>query len=115
MRTNRLLSIFIVILVILVACQKEEPLPTPVPTIAVPTPVPTETPIATDLGTETAVDTPVRVQIDPVDIDWAPQVLYSSPAPGEEVLLDGAITIRFDQPMNQQAVEAAFSVIVANA
>ncbi|MBP6469739.1 MAG: Ig-like domain-containing protein [Chloroflexi bacterium] len=43
-------------------------------------------------------------------IGWPPQVVYSSPAPGETVLLDGAMTIRFDQPMDQTAVEAAFSI-----
>jgi hypothetical protein len=79
-----------------------------------PTPIPTETPIATESGVETAVSTPAPIQIDPADIDWAPQVLYSSPVPGEEVLLDGAITVRFDQPMNQQAVEDAFAVMPAN-
>ncbi|MCB8949807.1 MAG: Ig-like domain-containing protein [Ardenticatenaceae bacterium] len=110
MRKNRLISIFVIMLLIVVACREEEPLPTAVPTVTMPTPIPTETPIATESGTETAVATPVPVQIDPADIDWAPQVIYSSPAPGEEVLLNGAITIRFDQPMNQQAVEAAFSI-----
>ncbi len=109
MRKNRLLLLLILLLAIVVACREEEPLPTAVPPIALPTSTPTATPFTTDLGTETAVATPVPVQIDPEDIDWAPQVLYSSPAPGEDVLLDGAITIRFDQPMNQQAVEAARS------
>ncbi|WP_420645216.1 Ig-like domain-containing protein [Candidatus Leptofilum sp.] len=110
MRKNRLISIFVIVLLILVACREEEPLPTAVPTVTLPTPIPTATPIATDSGTETAVAPPAPVQIDPDEIDWAPQVIYSSPAPGEEVLLNGAITIRFDQPMDQRAVEAAFSV-----
>ncbi|WP_420631052.1 Ig-like domain-containing protein [Candidatus Leptofilum sp.] len=110
MRKNRLLSIFVIVLLIVVACREEEPLPTAVPTVTIPTPIPTSTPIATDSGTETAVAPPAPIQIDSADIDWPPQVIYSSPAPGEEVLLNGAITIRFDQPMNQQAVEAAFSV-----
>ena len=110
MRKNRLFSILVIVLIILVACQEEEPLPTAVPTIIVPTLEPTGTPRATESGTETAVDTPARIQIDPADIDWSPQMIYSSPAPGEDVLLDGAITIRFDQPMNQEAVEAAFTI-----
>ena len=110
MRKNRLLAAFLLIFVILVACREEEPLPTAVPTIIVPTPIPTETPIATESGIETAVATPAPIQIDPEAIDWSPQVIYSSPAPGEEVLLDGAITIRFDQPMNQDSVEAAFDI-----
>ncbi len=110
MRKNRLLFLFILLLAIVAACREEEPLPTAVPAITLPTATPTATPFTTDLGTETAVSTPVPVQVNPEDIDWPPQVLYSSPAPGEDVLLDGAITIRFDQPMNQRAVEAAFSV-----
>ncbi len=114
MRKNRPFAIFVIVIAILVACRKEEPLPTPVPTVTMPTAIPTETPIATESGTETAVATPAPIQIDPADIDWAPQVLYSSPAPGEEVLLDGAITVRFDQPMNQQAVESAFAVASAD-
>ena len=110
MRKNRLFSFFVIVLAILVACREEEPLPTAVPTIVVPTLAPTGTPIATESGIETAVATPAPIQIDPEDIDWAPQVIYSSPAPGEDVLLDGAITIRFDQPMNQTAVESAFTI-----
>ncbi|MFZ1398404.1 MAG: Ig-like domain-containing protein, partial [Candidatus Promineifilaceae bacterium] len=110
MRKNRLFSIFVILLLIVVACREEEPLPTAVPTVTLPTPIPTSTPIATESGTETAVTDTAPIQIDPADIDWAPQVIYSSPAPGEEVLLNGAITIRFDQPMDQRAVEAAFSV-----
>ena len=110
MRKNRLFSIFVILLLIVVACREEEPLPTAVPTVTLPTPIPTSTPIATESGTETAVVNTAPIQIDPADIDWAPQVIYSSPAPGEEVLLNGAITIRFDQPMDQRSVEDAFSV-----
>ncbi|MBK8935493.1 MAG: Ig-like domain-containing protein [Chloroflexi bacterium] len=79
----------------LTACRQEER-PFPAVTIS-PTPLPaTPTP---ELPTPTAEA-----------IDWPPQVVYSSPAPGEAVLLDGAMTIRFDQPMDQTAVEAAFSI-----
>jgi uncharacterized protein YfaS (alpha-2-macroglobulin family) len=76
-------------LFIISACRKEEPLPTPLPTAIVPDTSPV---------------------INPEDIDWPPQVIYSSPAPGEETTLDGAITIRFDQPMDQASVEAAFEL-----
>jgi alpha-2-macroglobulin len=54
-------------------------------------------------------------RIDPDLIDWAPQVIYASPLPGEEALLDGAITIRFDQPMNQASVERAFQIQASGA
>jgi hypothetical protein len=49
-------------------------------------------------------------RINPEDIDWAPQVVASSPSPGEEALLDGAITILFDQPMDEDSVEEAFTI-----
>lgn len=55
----------------------------------------------------TAVPVPA---VDPADIDWPPQLVYSSPQPGEPVRLDGAITLRFDQPMDQASVEAAFTI-----
>ncbi|MGB1249703.1 MAG: Ig-like domain-containing protein, partial [Candidatus Promineifilaceae bacterium] len=44
------------------------------------------------------------------EADWEPQVVSSSPALGEEVTLNGAITIRFDQAMDQASVEEAFSI-----
>ena len=113
MRKNRLLSLFILVLIIVVACREEEPLPTAVPPLALPTATPTATPFTTDSGTETAVATPAPIQINLEDIDWPPQLLYSSPAPGENVLLNGAITLRFDQPMNQRSVENAFTITSA--
>ena len=39
-----------------------------------------------------------------------PQVVDTVPLPGEELALDGAVTLYFDLPMNQASVEAAFSV-----
>ncbi|NDJ75176.1 MAG: SH3 domain-containing protein, partial [Chloroflexi bacterium] len=39
-----------------------------------------------------------------------PQVFETAPYPGEELLLDGAVTFYFDQPMNQATVAEAFSV-----
>jgi uncharacterized protein YfaS (alpha-2-macroglobulin family) len=49
--------------------------------------------------------------VDPANIDWPPQIVYSSPLPGDEVTLDGAITVLFDQPMDQESVESATVVI----
>ncbi|MCA9923654.1 MAG: Ig-like domain-containing protein, partial [Anaerolineales bacterium] len=103
------LFLLILLLLVLVACSKREdeaptPLPTVVPTAVIPTPEPPPT-AQPESVPETAVS-----PINPTLIDWAPQVLYSSPAPGEEALLDGAITIRFDQPMNQASVESAFAI-----
>ncbi|MFO7682283.1 MAG: Ig-like domain-containing protein [Chloroflexota bacterium] len=41
-------------------------------------------------------------------LSWSPQVVYTSPAPGEELPLDGTITIRFDQPTDKLSVGSAF-------
>lgn len=43
-------------------------------------------------------------------VDWEPQIVFSSPQAGETTTLDGAITVRFDQPMDQASVEEAFVV-----
>jgi alpha-2-macroglobulin len=45
-----------------------------------------------------------------MEIDWSPKVVRVSPAPGEESGLSGAITIRFDQPMDRDSVEKAFAI-----
>ncbi|MEJ2748571.1 MAG: Ig-like domain-containing protein, partial [Anaerolineae bacterium] len=97
-------------LLIASACRKEEPLPTPLPTAIVPDTIEsTDTPAPTPTPKPTAVSQPGPV-INPEDIDWPPQVVYTSPAAGEEATLNGAITIRFDQPMDQESVEAAFEL-----
>ncbi|MCP4426850.1 MAG: Ig-like domain-containing protein, partial [Chloroflexi bacterium] len=104
----RLSLSLLILAVILAACKKEEPLPTPIPTAIVPDRLPSQddpTPIPEP------ADTPEPVAaVDPAAIDWPPQIVYSSPAPGEETLLDGAVTVRFDQPMDQNSVEAAFAI-----
>ncbi|MCZ7672963.1 MAG: Ig-like domain-containing protein [Chloroflexi bacterium] len=53
---------------------------------------------------------PQTQAVDPADIDWPPQLVYSDPAIGEEVTLDGDITLRFDQPMDQASVEKSLAV-----
>ena len=116
---KQLLSFVLIFLLILTACNREEdeqPLPTlaatavipPTPTLAVnieqePTPIPTPEPTAEPLPT-----------LDTTNIDWPPQLIYSSPSLGEEALLDGAITLRFDQPMDKESVEESFVVQTAD-
>ncbi|WP_374689561.1 Ig-like domain-containing protein, partial [Promineifilum sp.] len=54
---------------------------------------------------------PIVVQpVPPEAIDWPPQVITSDPLPGGEVAANAPITVRFDQPMDQASVEAAFSI-----
>jgi hypothetical protein len=118
---NSIWRFALIILLILTACRREEeqePLPTLAPTAV----IPTTTPSATAESEATAVPEVIQPEtapepiaaIDPADIDWPPQLLYSSPAPGEEVMLSGAITLRFDQPMDQNSVEANFVVETAD-
>lgn len=103
------IALFLLLFLFIAACgrrdEEAEELPTPAPTAAVPTPANTPTP-RPSTGGETAV----QPAVDPDQIDWPPQVVDSSPLPGEEVTLDGAITVRFDQPMNKASVESAFNV-----
>ena len=102
MNKQPFLKLFLIFVLVGLACSpwaRPEPTPTPAPTDAATaepaTPAPDPTPAP-----------PTTVS----EIDWPPQVVYTSPAPGEESLLSGAITIRFDQPMNRQSVEEALSV-----
>lgn len=112
--TYSLLVLFI--LLTIPACRRQEQagLPTAVPTIALPDRTATAVPQPTTAtASPTAVPQPTAAPlfaVDPAAIDWPPQLVFSSPAPGEEALLNGAITVRFDQPMNKTAVEAAFAV-----
>jgi uncharacterized protein YfaS (alpha-2-macroglobulin family) len=128
MRNQHLLKFLLLIAAVILltaACRREEETPTPTlaPTAAV---VETDQPEG-DADAETTETTPTVEPaapaptpepasdaaidpVDPADIDWHPQVIYSSPLPGEETMLDGAITIKFDQPMDEASVEAAFNI-----
>jgi len=105
----------LLLLVALGACRRQdaaEELPTALPTAVLPTDTTGESTAApTKEATAVPADTPEpQAAVDPANIDWPPQVIYSSPAVGEEVTLDGAITIRFDQPMDQGSVAQALEV-----
>ena len=111
-RIFRLLALFLVLTLVLGACRSKEEKPTdPVPsaTSKRDDPVRTE-PAVTKVSEGTATATPETTAGPSVVYDWAPQLVYSSPAQGEEVMLNGAITLRFDQPMDQGSVEAALRV-----
>lgn len=111
--------LLLVLSLVLAACggrADDDVLPTTVPTAVSPTTDSATTNNTSDDGIAAAEPTkpaPTAVPIpavDPADIDWPPQLVYSSPQPGEPVRLDGAITLRFDQPMDQASVEAAFTI-----
>ena len=119
-RSTRLLVVLLALSLALVACRRgqTEAVPTIAPAAEAPTTTaeepegaaqPTEPPDAPAEPEPTAVPVvarPVAVE----DIDWAPQVIASDPAPGGEIPANAPITVRFDQPMDQASVEAAFSV-----
>lgn len=98
----KLVVIVLLLLVSLLAsCRRGSETPTPTPPVVSP---------ATATIPATAVPGPTAA----ISYDWPPQLIYSSPAPGEEALLGGAITIRFDQPMDRRSVESAFTIQPAN-
>lgn len=93
--------LWLLLLIALAGCQDSTDSATPTPDGVAPT---------SQVATATP---PPAGTVDPIsstDPVWSPQVVYSSPRAGEEVLLDGAITVRFDQPMDQASVEAALTV-----
>ena len=119
-RSARLLLVFLALTLILVACRRgqTEAIPTIAPEAEAPTTSaeepegaaqPTEPPDAAAEPEPTAapvVAQPVAVE----DIDWPPQVIASDPLPGGEIPANAPITVRFDQPMDQASVEAAFAI-----
>ncbi|MGD8804201.1 MAG: hypothetical protein PVH65_00005, partial [Chloroflexota bacterium] len=86
------LSIVLLILILgLASCRREEPTATP-ETQAAPSTATAE-PEEQAAAKPTVRPSPTAIPAVEFDYDWAPQVVYSSPAPGEELVLDGAITI----------------------
>lgn len=107
-----LLFILLAAVLALAACRRGQPeaLPTTAATAVSQATEPAETaepPTAEPQATAAvAVGQPVPVEA----IDWPPQVIASDPLPGQEVALDTPITVRFDQPMDQASVAAAFTL-----
>ncbi|HRN67865.1 MAG TPA: Ig-like domain-containing protein [Promineifilum sp.] len=108
-----ILFILMAALLALAACRRgrTETVPTVAPTaaaveaeVAEPTDAPS-TPAEPEPTAATVVR-PVPVE----DIDWPPQVVTGDPLPGQEVAANAPITVRFDQPMDQPSVEAAFAI-----
>ena len=85
-----LLSAIVLISMLLASCQRSgiQPTPTALPTAPTTTPQPTVTPLPPQ----------------------SPQILSTSPQPGEELATDGAIVLRFDQEMDKASVENALSI-----
>jgi len=93
-RTNAVLTFLVLLSLVLSACGSPTLEATPTagePTATLP---PTETPLPT---------------VTPMPLP-APQLLFRSPAPGEEQPLDAPIELTFDQPMDHKSVETAFAI-----
>lgn len=97
--TGRSIFFFIVCCLVLwlIGCRETGAKETPTAVPPSPTVIFTSTPIPTPTSEPT-----------PTSLPWSPQVIYTDPAQGEELPVDGAVTIRFDQPMDRQSVESAF-------
>jgi len=85
MKLNKRFTVFLILGVLAMACQCQ------LPPIFVPTPTPTLVPTPT---------------LEPLP----PQVIQVAPERSEEQLLTAPVRLIFDQPMNQEAVEDAFSI-----
>ena len=76
-----------------------------------PQPTPTARPTVEPTAEPTAEPTrPPLVELPTVEGAAAPLIIEQSPAPGEELALDGEIQLIFNQPMDRTAVESAFSI-----
>ena len=104
---SRLFVAIVAILLLIVSCRREEtPTPTPTPAQA----TLTSTAAVSVPPTESAQEPPTPEPTAEPVYDWSPNLVYSSPASGEELRLDGTIAIRFDQPMDVDSVEEALAV-----
>ncbi|MCO5204085.1 MAG: hypothetical protein M9928_03575, partial [Anaerolineae bacterium] len=93
------LIVMLALLIALIACAREDATPSATPPASEDrtTDVATPDEPASAENTDTESNAPETAVI----ADWPPQLVYSSPLPGEQVTLDGAITLRFDQPMDR--------------
>jgi len=99
-RTFPSLVLALLLIGILVGCQREgAPAPEPTPT-SVPAAGPTATPPPTSPPTATSTPLPPA----------PPQVIYHRPARGAEQRPNEPILLAFDQPMDSASVEAAFRI-----
>ncbi|NLG28097.1 MAG: hypothetical protein GX557_09310, partial [Chloroflexi bacterium] len=123
MKTNagviayRVLSVLVLLAVLVnaAACGRGAPTPTPVGPLGGVTAtqaVPTEQPQVTvePMNTQPPIVTP-EPSITPTPLPpQPPRVLGRSPERGEELAAEGAIVLRFDQPMDTTSVEQALTI-----
>ena len=115
----RSLVMIVAVVFLLAACRQEE-VATPTAETAEPTvevaeqaAETNELPQESEPTVEPAAAEPeptATAEPEPLVIDWPPQVVAIDPASGEEMPTDSVFTIRFDQPMDQGSVEAAWDI-----
>lgn len=94
-KSYRLLSLLLLLSLLASACTVgDRNAPEPSAGLPAPTLAPTESPLPSA--------TPLPLP--------APRLLFRSPAPGEEQLLDAPLELVFDQPMDRASVEAALVI-----
>lgn len=117
MRTKNLFASLLLLLFALALAACAQPTPPP-PTEPAETEVPPTavSPTVTVMVSPSSMPPPVASPDAPAEgqITWSPQLVAYSPATNEETQLDGAITLRFDQPMAQESVERAFQISLAD-
>ena len=118
-KSARLITLLLAVLLALAACRRGQPeaLPTTAPTAAAETEgdggaaaEATQPPAPTAEIEPTAEPATVAQPVPVEAIDWPPQVVAGDALGGQEIAVNAPITMRFDQPMDQASVEAAFSI-----
>ncbi|TEU18452.1 MAG: hypothetical protein E3J25_01130, partial [Anaerolineales bacterium] len=120
MKRQRILALLIALLVVTVTwvagCAEARPTATPVPRVAeaVPTAVPSVTPLPSATPSPSATASPSATPsptITPTPLPpQPPRLLSRSPERGEEHRSDAPLVFRFDQEMDTDSVERAFSI-----
>lgn len=102
-KTQLLFTLLVLFGSLFIACRrKEEPIQ---PTVTAPV---TEAQTTATPTRPKAPPVSPTAEVTEITYDWPPQLLLSKPQIGEEVALEGPITLRFDQPMDKASVKKAF-------
>ncbi|MFZ0548040.1 MAG: Ig-like domain-containing protein, partial [Candidatus Promineifilaceae bacterium] len=108
----RFLKLLFLFLIVLAACRREEPTSTPTSPAETVESNPTVAQVTADLETPIP-ETPLQPLISDPDALPRPKVIGRSPEAGEELAVDAAFEIFFDQPMDSEKTAAAWQVVDA--
>jgi alpha-2-macroglobulin len=99
---KRALNLVLLLLFVLVACRRQEATPVPAE--------PVEPVAAVDLKPPLAAARPLSFIADPLALP-RPKVIGRNPPAGQELAVDGAIELHFDQPMDAARTSAAWTLV----